>query len=574
MHAHPELRKLGLHSAPPGQQDYAIIANTYPSKIGKQSSDADLTVVQSGKPTVKKDDRGKFFDLCLPVSDNTGKPVGIAVMEIPYESAKDSEEALSKASAIRDEMQKKIPSRDRLFENTAAPLKLLQTMPLPSVKGRFDHFALDVKHNRLFLAAEDQQAVLVFDLVEAKLIDEIRGVGKPHAIFYREDLDRIYVTDGDAGALKVFDGKSHQLVASVSLAKDADAIGYEPATQCLYIVNGGKDAGQAESLVSVVDTAAARKVAEIRIPGETLEAMALDLWRPRMYVNNRARNEVSVIDRFKKAVVASWPVTLAKDNVAMALDEVHQRLFVGCRSGQIVVFDSNTGKELQALPIAKGVDDLTFDAASRRLYATGGGTVNVYQETDADHFQALAGIPAGPQAKTARLEPLLNRYYVAVPQSAEGAAAVQVFQPLNVPPFKPSAAADTQPVGATWALNLDLATLSAHPDLRKMGLHAVPPGGTDSVIIANANTARIGAKSSGGDLTAVKDGKTYCARNQDGEFYNLKLPLRDGAGRNVGILVMEMPFTSARDANEAIAKAEGIREELAHKIPDHRQLFQ
>ena len=63
--AHPELQKLGLHAIPPGQSDYAIIANAITSKIGKKSSAADLTVVRTGKATVKRDEAGKFFDLCL-----------------------------------------------------------------------------------------------------------------------------------------------------------------------------------------------------------------------------------------------------------------------------------------------------------------------------------------------------------------------------------------------------------------------------------------------------------------------------------------------------------------------------
>jgi DNA-binding beta-propeller fold protein YncE len=540
--AHPELQKLGLHAIPPGQKDYAITANNFPSKIGKSSSAADLAVVRSGQPTVKKDDRGKFFDLCLPLSDASGLAIGITVMEIPYAFATDSGDALAKATAVRDQLQARIPSAARLFETTPAALKALQTIALPpAVKGRFDHFAVDLKHNRLFATAEDYHAVLVLDLVTAEPIAEIRGVAKPHAVLYRDDLDRIYVTDGEAGALTVFDGKTYQPLATVPLALDADSIGYEPARQYLYIVSGGKDAGQPFSMLTVVDTAASKKVTEIRIEGETLEAMALDAFRPRLYVNNKARNQVEVVDRWKQAVVASWPVTMGKDNVAMALDEAHQRLFVGCRSGHIVVFDSNTGKELQSLPIAKGVDDLEFDAATKRLYSIGNGTVDAYEETDAGHYRSLGSVAAGAQSKTAKLVPQINRYFVAVPQTGSGTAAVQVFQPLNFTPAAPAAVSMPQPVHAPWALQLEFSTLSKHPDLRKMGLHAIPPGSTDSVIIANANTSRIGIKSSAGDLDAVKDGKTYCAKKDDGAFYNLKLPLEDAAGQRIGILVMEIP---------------------------------
>ncbi len=459
-------------------------------------------------------------------------------------------------------------------EETGGPMKALEVMPMPSaVKGRFDHFGADLKHNRLFATPEDYHAVLVLGLPNAEPAGEIRGIARPHAILYRDDLDRIYVTDGVDGALKIFDGKTYQPLGSVALEKDADSIGYESARQYLYIDNGGKDAGQPYSLVSVVDTTAGKKVTDIRIEGDTLEAMALDLFRPRLYVNNTARNQVAVVDRWKNAVIASWPVTLGKSNVAMGLDEAHQRLFVGCRSGQVVVFDSNTGKELQALPIAKGVDDLEYDAGSKRLYTIGNGTIDVYQEIDADHFRSLGSVTAGDKSKTARLVPQINRYFVAVPQSGEGVAEVQVFQTLNVPAVKPTETAMAQPVHAPRALELELATLSAHPDLRKMGLHAVPPGGKDSVIIANANTTRIGAKSSVGDLDAVKEGKTYCAKKDDGAFFNLKLPLLDASGRNIGILVMEIPYTSASDETQAVRKAEGIRHELAQQIPDRNSLF-
>ena len=573
--AHPELQKLGLHAIPPGQSDYAIIANAITSKIGKKSSAADLTVVRTGKATVKRDEAGKFFDLCLPIADSSARPIGITVLEIPFAFAKDADDALAKAAAIRDRMQANIASYAQLFEATNAPLKALDIISLPAaVKGRFDHFGVDLKHNRLFATPEDYHAVLVLDLVSGKPVAEIPGIAKPHAVLYREDPDRIFVTDGEEGALKIFDGKTYQPAGAISLAKDADSIGYDAASQRLYVVNGGKDAGQPYSLVSVIDTAATKKVADIRIDGDTLEAMALDAFRPRLYINNRARNQVTVVDRWKNTVVASWAVKVGSDNVAMALDEAHQRLFVGCRSGHIAIFDTNTGKELQVVPIGKGVDDITYDPGGKRLYAIGGGTIDVLQEIDADHFRSIGSVAAGNQAKTGRLVPEINRYFAAVPQAGSGTASIQVLQPLNVPAAKPVEASMAAPVHAPRALDLDMSMLSAHPDLRKMGLHAIPPGGKESVIIANANTSRIGVPSSAGDLDAVKDGRTYCAKKDDGAFFNMKLPLQDSSGNTIGILVMEIPFTSAADEAAAIRTAEGIGHELARQIPDHDWLFQ
>jgi len=313
-----------------------------------------------------------------------------------------------------------------------APLKLVQTFKLPgAVKGHFDHFGVDLPGHRLFATAERYNSVLVMDLGAGKLIHTMGGIGIPHAVLYREDLDRIYVTDGGEGALKIYDGKTYNLIKSVKLLVDSDSIVYDPATRYVYVVNGGGDARQTASTVSIIDTSSGDKVGDIKIDGDTLEAMALERSSPRMYVNNRAKNRVEVIDRAQRSILASWPVTLGKVNVAMALDESAHRLFVACRSGQVVVFDTETGKELQALPIAKGVDDLAFDPASKRIYAAcgdGAGSVDVYKEEDPDHFRSLGRVPSGPLGRTARLVPELNRYFVAVPGNETKPAEVLVYQ--------------------------------------------------------------------------------------------------------------------------------------------------
>src|SRR5690242_8785508 len=268
-------------------------------------------------------------------------------------------------------------------ESTNRPAQLVQTITLPAdIKGHFDHFEVDLKGNRLFATPEAYKSVLVFDLKTGKLIHTIGGIEKSHAVLYREDLNRIYVTDGEAGDLKIFDGKNYGLLSSVKLLEDADSIGYDPATKYLYIDNGGGDVHQTYSMLSVVDTTASKKLADIKIDGDTLEAMALEKSSPKIYVNNKAKNQVDVVDRDKREVVASWPVTKCKTNVAMAFDEPDHRLFVACRSGQISVLDTQTGKEVTTLPITKGVDDATYDAASKRIYAAGDGSVDVYEQTD------------------------------------------------------------------------------------------------------------------------------------------------------------------------------------------------
>jgi hypothetical protein len=326
-------------------------------------------------------------------------------------------------------------------------------------------------------------------------------------------------------------------------------------------------------MLTSVDTVAGEKTAELKIDGDTLEAMALDVYRGRMYVNDKAKNEVTVVDRWQNKIVAAWPITLGRVNVAMALDEPHQRLFVGCRSGRIVVLDTNTGKELQGLSVTKGIDDLAYDTNNKRLYAAGDGSVTVYREQDADHYVLLGTVPTAPLARTARVVPELNRYFVSVPTHDGLPASVLVFETVGCTPPSPAHETVAYTVHAPFAEELVRKTLSAHTQLRKMGLHAIAPGQTESVIIANGNATRVGIRTTEADFAAVKSGKTYCARKDDGSFYNMKMPMFDSSGRRIGILVMEIPYSATSGDQGAISMAEEIRSEMEKQIPDLASLF-
>jgi DNA-binding beta-propeller fold protein YncE len=310
-----------------------------------------------------------------------------------------------------------------------AQLKLLQRIPVPGdVSGHFDHFAVDLTHGRLFATPEAGNGLEVFDIRTGKHLRTIHGIDEPHAVFYREDLDRIYVTDGVDGSLRIVDGGTYKILKTVKLRPDADSAAYDPSTRYLYIDNGGKDAKQSYSMISVIATDTGDIVSEIRIESNSLEAIALESGSLKMYVNSRGTNAIKVIDRKQGRVVATWPITLGKVNVPMALDEQNHRLFVGCRDGKMVVLDTLNGKELQALPITSGTDDMVFDAVKKRIYVASDGAVDVYEQTDADHYKLLGTVPTGPVAKTARLVPELNRYFVAAPKHGDKQAEILVFE--------------------------------------------------------------------------------------------------------------------------------------------------
>jgi DNA-binding beta-propeller fold protein YncE len=312
-----------------------------------------------------------------------------------------------------------------------APLKLADTIPLPGLKdGDFDHFAPDVEGHRLFLTGEENDKVLVFDTSTNKLIHTIEKSKAPHAILYRGDLKKLFVVEGDAAAVKVYDGESYKPLSEIKVSTDADSIAYDPATHYLYVVNGGREAHTPYSLISVIDTNSSKKLRDIKINSNHVEAIVLEKSGPRMFMNITGKDAVGVMDRNKSALSATWPLPPGdKLNVAMALDEADHRLFVVTRNpGKLIVLNSDTGKVVTSVPAVGMVDDMAYDAKQKRIYVAGDQFVDVFYQKDADHYDRLGRIPGSFRAKTGILVPELNRYYLAVPHHESHEAEVRVYE--------------------------------------------------------------------------------------------------------------------------------------------------
>ena len=313
------------------------------------------------------------------------------------------------------------------------PLVLVQSISLPELHdGDFDHFVADVAGNRLFATAEENSEVLVFDLKTNKLIHTIDDLKAPHSMLYRADLKKLFVVDGDLGEVKIYDADSYKPAWSVKLREGADASSYDPKTKYLYVVNGGKDAKIPNSYISIIDTATAKTVGEIKVDSNDVEGMALETSGPRMFVDIRGNNSVEVFDRDKRTLIATWSVAQdAKKPTAIALDEKGHRLFVGTRDpGKLIVLDTESGKVVSSLPGAAMVDDMAYDSSRKRIYFAGTLFIDVFQQADDDHYDRIGHIPTSFRAKTAILIPELNRYYLGVPHHENQTAEVRVYNVL------------------------------------------------------------------------------------------------------------------------------------------------
>jgi DNA-binding beta-propeller fold protein YncE len=233
------------------------------------------------------------------------------------------------------------------------PLKLVQTILLPGLHdGTFDHFEVDLPGHRLFLAAEDNNAVEVIDMRTNKLVHTFTVPYTPHSMAYDTELKKLFVVDEKQ--VEIYDGGSYKLLGVIPMEAHADASIYDPAGKLLYVGNGGRQAKADFCLISIVDARNDKKVGDIKIDSDHIEGMALEKSGPRLFVNMYSKNAVGVIDREKRTVIATWSIEPeGRQNIHVSFDEARHRLFVSSINrrdpAKVIVLDSNTGKIITTL---------------------------------------------------------------------------------------------------------------------------------------------------------------------------------------------------------------------------------
>jgi DNA-binding beta-propeller fold protein YncE len=332
------------------------------------------------------------------------------------------------SNAKAQEKRKQLP-----MEHMAGLLRLVETIPLPT-DGWMDHMAVDLKNQHLFISGEYSKNFVVVDLRTGKVIHVTTGLGgPPRRPFFDSKLNQVWVDLGD-NTLVAIDATTFEIVKTVEMTggrgaakRDPDNGAYDYDRGLYY--SGVGTTGIAEGSVEIVDTRAAKLVGSIPMHGSDPSGFVLDAAHNRLYVGMgdvvNGESMCKVIDTEKHEHIAEWPITGGPQPHVAALDLAHHRLFFGSRlqgghqgePGKLVVMNSDDGNVIQVLDSVGGADEIFFDAPTRRIYFSGStGTVAVFRQNGADHYELIGKVPTGAEAKTGLWVPELKRYYAAVPR--------------------------------------------------------------------------------------------------------------------------------------------------------------
>lgn len=320
-------------------------------------------------------------------------------------------------------------------QTTGAPLRLVQTISMPNVKGRLDHMDVDVEGKRLFLAGLENGTLEVLDLRTGEWLRRLTGFKKPQGVLYVPKVNKLFVASGDDAMLRVFRGDTLDPFDSIPLEPGPNRVIYEPHSGLVYVGYGGKEAGRDYGQVGIVSAKDDKHIGDIKVSAHPSELL-LNEAGTTLFVFMAAANQLQVVDTNKRQVVATWKVGSEHPGDA-AFDECTARLFIGTHTpAEMIVTDSKSGVEITHLETSEGMDGVYFDRRRKRVYVSGGralpeGFAYVYQQHDANHYKSLGRIPTRAGAGTSFWSPELNRYYVAAPATGKQEAAILVYEPRD-----------------------------------------------------------------------------------------------------------------------------------------------
>ncbi len=301
------------------------------------------------------------------------------------------------------------------------PLRLAGTIPLPQVEGRIDHLSIDVKGQRLFVAALGNNTIEVIDVKNGKRLYSIPGLQEPQGLVYVPDTNRLFAANGGDGSLRIFDGRSFQLLKTIPWGEDADNVRYDPRRDRIYV-------GYGSGALGVMDKEG-DKIGVIPLDAHP-ESFQLETTGSRIFVNLPGSRKIAVVDRETRKVIATWTTGGPQSNYPMALDEADHRMFVVCRSpARMVVLDTLNGEVVETVGAVGDCDDVFYDSARKRIYAIGGeGAISVFQQLTVDHYNELAKIGTAKGARTGWFSPDLRRLFVAGRRDGTRPAEIRIYE--------------------------------------------------------------------------------------------------------------------------------------------------
>jgi hypothetical protein len=285
---------------------------------------------------------------------------------------------------------------------------LIKTIPLGAAPGGgeyFDYLYFDNAARRIYLCHGTEFKVLDADTY--KVVGNITGFKRSHGVALVPELNKGFITDGEAEKVITFDMKTFKTTGEIKADKDTDYILYDPASKHIFAFNGNAHN------ITVIDPTNDSVIGTVAVPGVPEQAVADG--KGMIYDNIETANEIVALDSKTLQIKAHWPVAPCGAPVSIAMDREKRRLFVGCRDPKLLVMlNADTGKIIgEPFQIGDRVDTNLYDTATNTLFSsTRDGTLHIYHLDSPDKLTMIETVKTEFGGKTSGLDPKTHRVWV------------------------------------------------------------------------------------------------------------------------------------------------------------------
>lgn len=303
-----------------------------------------------------------------------------------------------------------------------SPLVVEAKILLGDVNGRIDHFAVDLKRKRIFVAELGNDSVGVIDLDGRKMIRRINGLREPQGVGYVASTDTLYVANARDGSVQLFQGDDLAPAGRIDLGDDADNIRVDADANKVFI-------GYGSGALAVIDPVSRTKIADIPLKAHP-EGFQLENGTGRIFVNLPDARQIAVADRSTGKVSASMPLKTARANFPMAIDRENGNLLVVARAPpKLLVFGLRDLSLRASIDTCGDADDVFVDPKRHRVYVScGEGFIDVFERREAS-YEKVARLPTVSGARTALFVPEIDKFFLAVRAAGKEPATIWVFRP-------------------------------------------------------------------------------------------------------------------------------------------------
>jgi DNA-binding beta-propeller fold protein YncE len=239
----------------------------------------------------------------------------------------------------------------------------LSTLAMIDLPGRPGFGDIAIANNLVVVSQTNANAIDIFDPQKRRLVAQVTNIAQPRGLAVDAKNNRVYVATANSN-VAVISSEDWQVKDTFNIEGAPDVLALSADGMRLYA--GDK----ANSTITAVDTSLRKTIGKVELSGRPESIAVGDGNAVFVSVQDQATvvsidPQVKVVNEFK--LQASQPA-------GMVYDSANRRLYVAVRSG-VIALSAETGAEVARVPAPRGVQRLSFDAASHMLYGAGGGSV-------------------------------------------------------------------------------------------------------------------------------------------------------------------------------------------------------